>query len=461
MRALLRGHAATVLVAALAAAFGVALLGAIQILTIALAAAIGPLGSMAIVLDIMALVFVAITIYVAAIVTTNTVATIVAGRIREIALVRLLGASARSQRIRIAREGLAAGGLGALIGTAAACALLAAFVLIGEASALLRAATYAFLVPAMALPVVAVVLTTWLAAWLGSRRVLVVTPVEALGAAVPAEPAARSRRGRAAAAWILVGGGALLLALGALVGQSTPFGVLIGIVGGILSFTGVMVGSVLFVPPLLALVGRAFGRGPAATLGVRNALRYPERSARAAIGLVIGVGLVTMFTVAGLTANEITRQRAAVEFGESAGMDGVFAMLLGILAVLVGFSAVIAAVGFVNTLTAGVLQRTREFGLVRALGLAARQLRATISIEAAQLAATAIVSGFLLGVAYGWAGAQALFGAVQVAGLVPPVVPWWLAAALVGAAALLALVGSLVPARRALRIVPVEALAAE
>lgn len=465
MSALLRGHTATVLVAALAAAFGVTLLGLIRILVLATTAAIAGAGidEAPIMLTILAYVFLAIAIYVAAIVTTNTVATIVAGRVREIALVRLLGAAAARERGRIAREGLAAGAVGAAVGVAASFLLLAAFVLIGEATALLPSGqTYAFVVPDMIIPVVAVVLTTWLAAWIGSRRVLAVTPIEALGAAVPADPAhAAGSRAKAAVAIVLGGGGALLLALGSVVGQMSPLGVLIGIAGGIASFTGLMLGAAFVIPALLALVGRALGHDAATLLGVRNATRHPERSARAAIALVIGVALVTMFVVAGMTANAILYQRMEDRWGTTAPLDPAFGMIMSVLAILVGFSAVIAAVGLVNTLTVGVLQRTREFGLVRALGLSRGQLRRTISVEAVQLALTAILLGFAVGTAYGWAGAQAMFGSFQVFGPVPPVVPWWLVLGVIGVAAVLALVGSLVPARRALRIVPVEALAAE
>ena len=224
-----------------------------------------------------------------------------------------------------------------------------------------------------------------------------------------------------------------------------------------------MLGSARVIPPLLALVGRLLGRDPAAVLGTRNALRHPERSARAAIALVIGVALVTMFVVAGMTAREIALRAAAASLGErgAAMIDAALAPMMSIIAFLVGYSAVIAAVGLVSTLTVGVLQRTREFGLVRALGLSRAQLRRTISVEAVQLAATSVLLGVALGIGYGWIGAQSLLGAQQSTGLVVPVVPWWLLVALVAVVAVLSLAGSLVPARRAVRIPPVEAIAVE
>jgi len=461
----LRGHGATVLVAALAAAFGVGLLGATEV--ILLASEVGPLGAIddiRLVLGIIAMAFTAIAIYVAAIVTTNTVSTIVVGRIRQIALVRLLGGTAARQRRRIAAEGLTAGALGAGLGMLAAWALVGALVLVGVATGNLPERDYPYLVASMAVPVLAVVLSTWLAARVGSRRVLAVAPIQALVAAVPAdEDEIRGRRARIVWALVLGITGVLLLALAVVLGQLTPFALLIGILGGAVSFTGFMLGAVRVVPGVLAVVGRLLGSGPAALLGSRNALRHRERSTRAAMGLVIGVALVTMLVIAWTTVRRIALDQALASWGEdgAAEFDAALGPILAVVATLVGYSAIIAAVGLVSTLTVGVLQRTREFGMVRALGLSRGQLRRSITVEAVQLAVTAVLIGVVLGVAYGWVGAQAVGGSQQVAGMVPPQVPWWLLVGVAVIAGILALAGSRIPARRALRISPVEAIAVE
>ena len=457
----LRGHGSTVLVAALAAAFGVGLLGATEVLS-----SVTPSGgegeTTRVMLTVVALVFTAISIYVAAIVTTNTVATIVAGRVRTIALRRLLGSSARSERSRIAREGLTAGAIGATIGALVALGLVAAFIAIGTANGVLPNAGYAFVTGTMTISVAAVIASTWLAAWVGSRRVLAVTPIEALGVAVPASATdIPRRRSRGAIAASLGGVGVLLLALAVVVGAMSPLAMLIGLAGGVVTFTALMIGSVLIVPGLLRATGMIFGRSPAATLGARNALRHPERSTRAAIGLVIGVALVTMFVVAGMTAQDIIVAKAEAEWGTAAPLDGTLGAIMAIMSSLVGYSAIIAAVGLVNTLTVGVLQRTREFGLVRALGLSRGQLHATISVEAVQLTLVAVVLGFTLGVLYGWVGAVSLLGSVRPAFVTAPVIPWWLPVGLLVVGAMLSLVGSLAPARRAAAISPVAAIAVE
>ena len=61
--------------------------------------------------------------------------------------------------------------------------------------------------------------------------------------------------------------------------------------------------------------------------------------------------------------------------------------MVTIFSILIGFSGIIAAVGLVNNLSLSVLQRTRELGLLRALGFSVQQLRRMILSESAQLTA--------------------------------------------------------------------------
>jgi len=57
-----------------------------------------------------------------------------------------------------------------------------------------------------------------------------------------------------------------------------------------------------------------------------------------------------------------------------------------------------------------VLERTRESGLLRALGLRRRQLRSMLAVEAGLLALVAAVVGTLFGLLFGWAAVGAAFG---------------------------------------------------
>ena len=133
---------------------------------------------------------------------------------------------------------------------------------------------------------------------------------------------------------------------------------------------------------------------------------------------------------------------------------------LAVISVLVGFSALIAAVGMVNNLALSVLQRSREIGLLRALGFTGRQVRTMILAESLQMTVAAVALGLVLGVVYGWAAAQSLFGAVANIGLVAPAVPWLLVVLCLAGTAILAIGATIVPARRAVSVAPVAALAA-
>ncbi len=462
----MREHGPSILVAALSSAFGVALLQ----ITTALAAVIAAddvTGSsrtaVPLMLNIVAVIFIIIAVYVGTVVTANTFATIIAGRTRTIALLRLIGSSARAQRRAVAREGLLVGVLGSLIGAVAGTALVAVVIAIGVATAFLPSLAYNYVPPVVALPIAAVILTTWLASWLGSRAVLVVTPMQATGAAVESSLAeVASHRGRNAVAITLFVLGMGFLGLGILVGLVSPFGVLIGLVGGILSFTGLVMGAHLVMPPALRLVGRLFGSTAQARLAAANAVRYPERSARTTIGLVIGVTLVTMFAVATESYQSMIRSAQESQPELYQGVDTVLVITVVIFSVLMGFSALIAAVGMVNNLSLSVLQRTRELGLLRALGFSVKQVRAMIVAESAQLTVAAVLVGLVLGVFYGWAGAQSMLGSMYGSpGLVAPAIPLALLAVVVVGAAALTLAAALAPSRRATAVSPVVALAVD
>lgn len=455
-----REHRPSILVATLSAAFGVALLQVTGNLAVMIEAddTTGSSGTVRAMLTLVALVFIVIATYVGAVVTANTFSTIIAGRTRTIALLRLIGASAESQRRAVAREGLLVGVIGAVLGAAVGTGIAIALVAVGVATDTIPALDYRYLDPVLALPVVGVVLTTWAASWVGSRRVLRVTPMQATGAAIDASAEEVSARtGRSAAAIVLVALGGLALAAAVVIGFVTPLAVLIGVLGGILSFTGIILAAPAIMPRALRLVGRFFVGTAAGRLASENALRYPERSARTTIGLVIGVTLVTMFAVAAAT---FERMLAAVAEGQ--GVTDVLSGIVAIFSVLIGFSALIAAVGMVNNLSLSVYQRSRELGLLRALGFTKRQLRDMVRVEAALLTVAAMLVGMVLGIGYGWVGAQSLLATTPGSGgLVFPVVPWWLLLVVVLAGALLTVAASVVPTRRATEIAPVVALAVE
>jgi putative ABC transport system permease protein len=458
-----RDHRASILVAALSAVFGVLLIQVTGALASMIAADdVAQHGKVRATLVIVAFVFIVIAVYVGSIVTVNTFATIIAGRTRTIALLRLIGSSARSQRRAVAKEGLTVGLIGAAVGGVLGVVLSFAVVEIAQQNAVIPRFDYTLVDPLSIAPLIIVILSTWLASWVGSRRVLSVSPMQAIGASTErSADDGRRQRGRNTTAVLLMVIGLLLLLGGVAIGLVSPLGVLVGLVGGLLSFSGLVLGAHLVMPPILNLTGRLLGSSPTARLAAANALRYPERSSRSTIGLVIGVTLITMFAVAGQSYQDMMTRAQEAQPEVYAGVDQIVTVTIAIFSVLIGFSALIAAVGMVNNLALAVLQRTRELGLLRALGFTSGQVRRMIVAESLNMSIAAVGFGLVLGVFYGWAGAVSLLGAQEGVGLIAPSIPWPLLAGCVLGAGILTLGASISPARRATTVSPIVALGAE
>jgi putative ABC transport system permease protein len=143
--------------------------------------------------------------------------------------------------------------------------------------------------------------------------------------------------------------------------------------------------------------------------------------------------------------------------GYAAEQRGQFNQLLFLIYALLGLALVIAALGIVNTLALSVIERTREVGLLRAIGLGRRQLRTMIRLEAVVIA----VLGALLGVAMGIVFGVALMTSLRDQGLKVISVPVVDLVALVLGSALIGVLAAVLPARRAARLDILKAIATE
>lgn len=124
---------------------------------------------------------------------------------------------------------------------------------------------------------------------------------------------------------------------------------------------------------------------------------------------------------------------------------------------LLGLAVVIAVLGIVNTLALSVIERTREVGLLRAVGLSRRQLRLMVRLEAVIVA----VLGAVLGVAMGLAFGIALQRAIADQGIDVLDIPWLRLALFVALAAVAGVLAAVLPARRAARLDVLTAIGAE
>jgi putative ABC transport system permease protein len=131
-------------------------------------------------------------------------------------------------------------------------------------------------------------------------------------------------------------------------------------------------------------------------------------------------------------------------------------MLMLINALLV-LSVIIAVIGVVNTLVLSVIERTRELGLLRAIGMTQRQIRRMVRLESVVISVYGAFLGLVLGTVLG----VSLTDALATQGIERTVVPWLELALFLLVGALIGVVAAALPARRAGRLKVLEAIATE
>ena len=131
---------------------------------------------------------------------------------------------------------------------------------------------------------------------------------------------------------------------------------------------------------------------------------------------------------------------------------------IGLVFALLALTLLIGFVGILNTLLLSIIERTREIGLLRAVGTTRRQLSRMVTWEAVIVAVFGAVLGLTLGVFFGWAVITSLQADdVEILLSIPGT---WLAAA-VAVAAVSGVVAAVYPARRASRLNVLAAIAYE
>ncbi len=129
--------------------------------------------------------------------------------------------------------------------------------------------------------------------------------------------------------------------------------------------------------------------------------------------------------------------------------------LLGLLYGLLGLAIVIAILGIINTLALSVVERRREIGMLRAVGMLRKQVRRTLYLESLLIAVFGAALGLALGLFYG-----SLFTHVlRDQGLDTLSIPWGQALTFLVVAGLVGVLAALWPGIRAARTKPLEAIA--
>ena len=141
----------------------------------------------------------------------------------------------------------------------------------------------------------------------------------------------------------------------------------------------------------------------------------------------------------------------------AAEQRGPIDQMLYMIYALLGLAVVIAVLGIINTLALSVIERTREIGLLRAVGLSRRQLRTMLRLESVVISLLGAALGVGLGVAFG----IALQRALSSEGIDVLSVPVGQLAVFVGLAGVVGVLAAVWPGRRAARLDVLKAITTE
>ncbi|MGO1948236.1 MAG: ABC transporter permease [Mycobacteriaceae bacterium] len=135
--------------------------------------------------------------------------------------------------------------------------------------------------------------------------------------------------------------------------------------------------------------------------------------------------------------------------GQTVLVDRLVAVVYALLALAVA----VAVLGVVNTLALTVVERRREIGMLRAVGMGRGQVRRMIVLESVQTALYGAVTGIAVGLFAGWSFLELLSGV----GIGSITVPWGQVALVLAGSVVVGVVAAVTPAVRAARTPPLEA----
>ncbi len=247
-------------------------------------------------------------------------------------------------------------------------------------------------------------------------------------------------------------------------------------------------------PSMTELDGGVFVGGPMRALGVQVGdtirLTGPDGAVEVAVTgdyLLDDLDVVMDFELAGQLSDTVPIAQGFVSFADDADADATQAavmeamstnyptllvmppgaleqfsraavdMILGMISALLGAALFIAILGVANTLLLSVTERTREIGLLRAVGLQRKAIWRMITVESLVMAVFGTILGIVLGVSLG----AALVTALKDFGFTGVAIPWvWMAVYTI-LSAIAGVLAAIWPAWRASRMDILQAIAAD
>ncbi|MCC3771109.1 ABC transporter permease [Streptomyces sp. UNOC14_S4] len=157
-----------------------------------------------------------------------------------------------------------------------------------------------------------------------------------------------------------------------------------------------------------------------------------------------------------LGANPLIKVQSQDDLRRAAAgnVDSVLYLMYGLL----GMAVVIAVIGVVNTLAMSVFERTREIGMLRAIGLARTGIKQMVRLESVMIALFGAVLGTGTGIFLAWAGGHLLRSSFPQYTMV---VPWGRIAVFLLLALAVGVLAAVWPARRAAKLNMLESIGAQ
>jgi putative ABC transport system permease protein len=172
-----------------------------------------------------------------------------------------------------------------------------------------------------------------------------------------------------------------------------------------------------------------------------------------AAGVTAGAARRAVEAVTDKYANATLQDQTEYKEAQAAQIN----QMLGLIYVMLFLAILIAFLGIMNTLALSIFERTRELGLLRAVGMTRRQLRSAIRWESVIIALFGTLLGLVIGLFFGWALVQAL----RNEGIIAFTVPVGQIVTIVVVGALAGIGAAVLPGRRAARLDVLRAITTE